>query len=176
MLVHKHASMKSRKGYNRIIEIKPTMMSVRKIKGFTLIEILLVIAIMAILAAIVIVAINPAKQFGEAQNVQRQSDVRALLDAVIQYSLDNSGTPPSGIPVGTTCNNDGELICQVDVVCDGVFLDSLVAGRTYLTDLPTDPTAGDAEITGYSIMQNSSGRVSVCAKTTYNEVDITVTK
>ncbi len=169
--------MKSRKGYNRTIEIKSTMMFAKKTKGFTLIEILLVIAIMAILAAIVIVAINPAKQFGEAQNVQRQSDVRAILDATIQYSLDNSGALPSGIPVGTTCNNDGQPICQVDVVCEGgVSLDSLISGRVYLTDLPTDPTAGDVEVTGYSIMQNSSGRTSVCAKTTYNGVDITVTK
>ncbi len=147
-----------------------------KTRGFTLIEILLVIAIMAILAAIVIVAINPGKQFGEAQNVQRQSDVRAILDAVIQYSLDNDGALPAGIVVDSTCLADGVPICMVDVVCEGTSLDALVSGRTYLTDLPQDPTEADTSVTGYSIMQNSYGRVSVCAQTTYDEKEIVVTK
>ena len=144
--------------------------------GFTLIEMLLVIAIIAILAAIVIVAINPAKQLGEAQNAQRHSDVRALLDAIIQYSLDNEGSLPSGIAVGTACIDDGEDICQVDTVCSGTSLDVLVSQRKYLTDLPQDPTAADSSITGYSVMQNSYGRVSVCAQTTYDNADISVTK
>lgn len=148
----------------------------QKNKGFTLIEILLVIAIMAILAAIVIIAINPAKQLGEAQNAQRRSDVRAILDATVQYSLDNSGSLPSGIAVGTTCIDDGIDICKVDTICGGTSLDVLVSGRTYLTDLPIDPTASGATYTGYAIMQNSAGRVSVCAQTTYDNADISVTK
>ena len=42
-----------------------------KKKGFTLIEILVVIGIMAVLATIVIIAINPAKQFAQARNADR---------------------------------------------------------------------------------------------------------
>lgn len=144
--------------------------------GFTLIEILLVIAIMAILAAIVIVAINPSKQFGEAQNVQRQSDVRAILDGIIQYSLDNAGALPGNIPVGSTCLASGVDICKVDTICTGVSLDALIVERKYLTDLPNDPVAADGSVTGYLVSKNSYGRVSVCAQESYNDKEIVVTK
>lgn len=136
-------------------------------KGFTLIEVLLVIAILAILAAIVIVAINPAKQLGEANNAQRRSDVKTILDAIGQYAIDNGGTLPAGIPVGTSCAEDAQVICKADSECDGIDLDVLISERKYLIALPADPTAATTLETGYYAYQNSYGRVGVCAWTTY---------
>jgi prepilin-type N-terminal cleavage/methylation domain-containing protein len=144
-------------------------------KGFTLIEVLLVIAILAILAAVVIVAINPAKQFGEAQNAQRRSDVRAILDAVHQYSIDNYGSLPSEeIPAGSSCIDDGAEICLPNISCDGVSLDALVSDAVYLTNIPTDPSSATDVGSGYYIFQNGSGRIGVCAPTSYGDVDISV--
>src|SRR6266699_3504337 len=77
-------------------------------KGFTLIELLVVIGILAILLAIVLIAINPAKQFGQANDTKRSSDVNAILNSVNQYMADNKGVTPAGLtaaacPTGTGC-------------------------------------------------------------------------
>ncbi len=155
----------------------PKALRSRVTGGFTLIEVLLVIAILSILAAVVIVAINPAKQLGEAQNAQRRSDVRSILDAVHQYAIDNYGSFPSdSIPIGSSCTVDGAEICVVGATCTGVSLDDLVSDETYLTSIPTDPTEATDVGTGYYIFENESGRIGVCAGTAYGDADISVTR
>src|SRR3990172_6284702 len=72
-------------------------------KGFTLIELIIVIGILAILLAIVLIAINPSRQFKQANDTRRRSDVVALLDAIHQYAADNQGDVPAGIT--TTLQN-----------------------------------------------------------------------
>jgi type IV pilus assembly protein PilA len=145
-------------------------------KGFTLIEVLLVIAMLAILAAVVIVAINPGKQFGEAQDAQRRNDVRSIMDAVQQYALDNAGVYPEEIPIGQDCDMEGMLICMYEVPCDEVNLDVIAEDQTYLTDIPYDPVTGGGDYTGYKIVQTADGRISVCAPGAYGEDPIVVTQ
>ena len=54
----------------------------RKSKGFTLVELLVVIAIIAILVLIVIVAINPAERINDARDKAAESDVRSTASAM----------------------------------------------------------------------------------------------
>ncbi len=138
-------------------------------QGFTLIEVLLVIAILAILAAVVIVAINPGKQFSEAQDAQRRSDIRSILDAVHQYAIDNQGTYPGDIPTGASCIEDGLDICKVGFSCDGIRIDDLITDEKYLTNIPSDPAESTDQGTSYRIIKTPGGRISVCAPFAYTE-------
>jgi prepilin-type N-terminal cleavage/methylation domain-containing protein len=146
-------------------------MSIRSLKaGFTLIELLLVIGIIAILAAIVIVAINPTKQLGDARNAQRRSDVNTVLNAVYQYSIDNNGNLPSAITTTATA------ICQSTpaAVCTGLINLSVLTGA-YLVALPVDPQEAGANSTNYTIVR-TNGRITVAAPGAEQGATISVTR
>ena len=51
-------------------------------KGFTLVELLIVITILAALAAAVVVVLNPAELLAQARDAQRLSDMTTMRDAV----------------------------------------------------------------------------------------------
>src|SRR6185437_2977973 len=126
-------------------------------KGFTLIEILVVIGIIAILAAIVIIAINPARQFAQARNTERESNVSTILNAVGQNIADNKGVfTCTGVTVGTTAVDIGT----------GSGLANLASCLvpTYIpSDIPADPNGGTDTDSKYTIAVDSMGRYSVCA-------------
>ncbi len=139
-------------------------------QGFTLLEILLVVAAIAILAGIVILALNPGKQLGDTRNAERRSDVNTVLNAVYQYAIDNNGTFPSGIDttyssaqvLGTsgsgcdsTCTATTTVAACVDVSSDLV--------PTYVVGIPTDPSTGSDSNSDYYIDRDSNGRITVGA-------------
>jgi len=143
-----------------------------RLKGFTLLEILLVIAIIAILAAIVIIAINPGKQLAESRNAQRRSDTNTVLNAVYQYSVDNNGNMPGTIPAAST------EICRTGEAACGAFVDltTLTASGTYITAVPNDPNSS-APGAGYTIMRDGvTGRITVAAPNAERGAVISVTR
>jgi type IV pilus assembly protein PilA len=149
-------------------------------RGFTLIELLLVIGIIAILASIVIVAINPTKQLGDARNAQRRSDVNTILNAVYQYAIDNNGNLPTGIPTGSA---SAKIICQswvAPATCTGVDIQGInlrMLSGTYITGVPRDPQLADTG-TGsrYMMYQDTAGRITVYAPYAERGASITVTR
>jgi type IV pilus assembly protein PilA len=148
-------------------------MRLRRSEGFTLIELLLVIGIIAILASIVIVAINPTKQLGDARNAQRRSDVNTILNAVYQYSIDNNGTIP------TTIATTAGYVCKTNAVSctGGIDLTVLTASGRYLTRIPVDPQEPTAS-TGsyYTIVRDNNNRITVVAPRAEQGASITVTR
>lgn len=140
-------------------------------RGFTLLEVLLVVALLGILAAIVIVAINPARQVAQANNAQRQADVNTILNAVYQYAVDNNGSIPSSI---TTTQTE---ICATGGTCSGlVDLGVLTANETYLTAIPNDPTGSSANGAGYEIVATPNNRVTVIAPDAQLSETVSVTR
>ena len=67
------------------------MISSNKTKGFTLVELLIVIVVIAILAAISIVAYNGVTQ--KARDDERQSNARNLVNAAASYNSEKDAWP-----------------------------------------------------------------------------------
>lgn len=141
-------------------------------RGFTLLEILLVVGIIAILAGIVILAINPTKQLGDARNAQRRSDVLTIINGIYQYALDEGHAISD---LGLTAGDD---TCDATDNDASILADHLVtASSTYLTAIPTDPTdASETDTSEYYVDLNTTGRVTVCAPNAENGVTIEVTR
>ena len=147
--------------------------------GFTLIEILLVIALIAILAGIVIFAINPAKQLADGRNAQRRSDARTIANAVHQYFIDNNLPYSSLLRTGDTCADPANEICKTSGAdCGGMYdLSALTNNQKYLAAMPADPSGSAIPNgTGYDITTNANNRVTVCAPKAENGSVISITE
>lgn len=134
-------------------------------KGFTLIEILVVIGIIAILATIVIIAINPARQFAQARDTQRTSHLNSILNAIGQRLSDNKGIF-SGTLNGVTCNTLPTATTTILTSSGAGFGELGCLVPTYISALPLDPSVGSGVNTGYNFYQDSNGRIHVFATTT----------
>jgi type IV pilus assembly protein PilA len=143
-------------------------------KAFTLLEILLVVAAIAILAGIVILAVNPTKQLGDTRNSQRRIDVNTILNAVYQYAIDNNGTLPAAIQSTTTWG-----ICKSSptATTSCTDLSVLTTNEKYLVSIPTDPSGVvSTNDSNYRIIRTANNRVTVWAPAAEQSATISVTR
>ncbi len=130
----------------------------RSKRGFTLIEILVVIAIIAILATVVFVALDPVKRFADARNSRRWSDVNSILTATHQYIVDQDGELPPSIGVGVTLP-----LAATEIGTCGTCIDLLTDISTYLKEMPVDPAGTDQVNTGYEVAVNANNMITISA-------------
>lgn len=133
-------------------------------RGFTLLEILLVVAAIGILAGIVIVAINPSKQLGDTRNTQRQADVNTILNAVYQYAIDNNGVLPPSITASSTEICIANTATTTCTLVGFITLNELVWSEKYLTSIPIEPQKTNPNGVGYVVKRSANGRITVEAQ------------
>jgi prepilin-type N-terminal cleavage/methylation domain-containing protein len=142
--------------------------------GFTLLELLISMAVIGILAAIVILAINPQSQLANAKDVTRLGDLDAILNAVNQFQIDRWRLPQYQGQEMVLLQGDAasKEICRYDSTnllhssCGFAgyrYLGELVP--TYLAKLPVDPEHYPADTWGtdYHIWKDANGRITVSA-------------
>ncbi len=74
-------------------------------KGFTLVELLVVIAVIAILAAVTVVAVNPAKKLAQARDAARKSAIQQVVTSLSTFYTQNTSYPAASADLVT----NGEL-------------------------------------------------------------------
>lgn len=167
--------------------IKQTIDQKRQ-EGFTLVEILVVVGILAVLLAVALIAINPNQHFIDSRDSQRRSNVTAILDAIYEYQAGHNGSlPPSVASISDTTAHPLALVAsptnEIDLCGD--------LAPAIIADLPTDPKDGTvtpsggtpcasgttAYDTGYTITKGASNRFTVTAPGTEGSAtDISVTR
>lgn len=135
----------------------------KRLSGFTLLEILIVIAIISLMSTVLIVALNPQRQIAKARDTERETDLNAILLSVYQYQAEHSGTLPDTDGDPLTDNFPTALTC---IGTDGGCFNLGSAGETdetivpvYMAVIPQDPATGSGGNTGYSIYVDENNRL-----------------
>src|SRR3989344_3890122 len=159
--------------------------------GFTLIEILVVIGIIAVLAGILLIAINPARQFKQARDTQRTSNVEALANAIGQNIADNKGifTCAAGaLPSTDTTLRKGALPgaydirpCIVPHYTSEIPFDpgtsaGLTGSNTWVDTAPGDCAVSGTYDTFYQVSVAANDRITVSAPSAEMGTPISLTR
>lgn len=134
-------------------------------KGFTLVEVLIVVALIAILAVIALVTINPFEAQKRTRDARRLKEIGTLQGIVEQYVADTpsaSGFTAESTDSGGTneCTTDGWLGIDLCNYANTIAADPLNRSAEYtLTD--GNPTTGNMY---YQVLLDSNLRYRICTK------------
>lgn len=132
-------------------------------QGFTLVELLIVIAIIAILAVVILVTINPAAAQARARDTQRFKDIANMQSIIEQYLSDNLSTASSldvtSLGGTNNCGTGGWIGVDMCPYANTLSIDP--ANRT--TIYATTGGQGTGGV-GYEIHLDSSAQYRICVR------------
>ncbi len=141
--------------------------------GFTLVELLVIISIISVLFAVTFVAIDPATRFKAARDARRYEEARSVMEAIVTYVADNSGTIPTGIDsvagsiqvLGTSSTGCAASACSEfgtnNSIANACLDLSSALVDSYLGAIPLDPLYGTTGNTRYYVDKTANGRIEV---------------
>lgn len=155
-------------------------MKFNKLNAFTLLELLLVIAIIAVLAGLIIYNLRPADILRNTNLTKRKSDVASIEKGLRSFQVENNGSSPTSF---NNIDSGTYDLCRFGIdqntnAC--LSLDELVP--LYLSEIPLDPYDSTPTLTGYKLKyerdqyqidilaQTNSGFTKALGTANYDEV------
>lgn len=129
-------------------------------KGFTLLEILLVITLLSIIMTILIREINPNRILSGIQDNQREADALKIYQAIEEYAFKNNTYPDD---IKDIPNNSSLYICKTSAPNCASFnqinLSTDILVPTYLSKIPEHSI--DTNNSGFYIVKDTNGKIGV---------------
>jgi Tfp pilus assembly protein FimT len=141
------------------------MFKMKRFNGFSAVEMGICFLVVIVIISVLVFVFNPGKALAEKRNSQRRGDIQKIVDDVSKYAAEHGGVLPKGIPISKECKGSEFELCKMEAKdCNGlVKVDGLAT-------LPVDPKSDNKNGAGYNLVQNETGRITVCApKSELNE-------
>lgn len=152
----------------------------QNVLGFNLIQLVIVIAVAAILTAVIFLNEDPLARIGKAKDAERLQEVKSIVKALELYGLDNNSIP-SDFASSTIAVGETYVLCSAaaNVTCAGQTRPCLVVDDPnylkFLSSLPVDPERTSTADTGYYITRTAENTIAVGACDTYDaDLEISV--
>ena len=127
----------------------------KKSSGFTVLELMVTVGILALLLGVMFIGINPKSQLDAGHNTQRIAHLKNIVGAINHYTIDSFGVYPVGVT--STLRMIGTSPDGCAVLCGGVTTTEACIDLTadlmptYLESIPFDPETGSMEKTQYAV-------------------------
>ena len=139
--------------------------------GFNLIQIIVTVAVIAVIAGTILYNEDPEKRIGKARDAQRIQELDAITKAIASYALEYHALP-GDLSLASLRNGEKRVlsIAAAKLTCDGQVKDCVVIDDVnflgkHLPVLPVDPEKSGTTDTGYYITraENNFGlKVGAC--------------